>query len=54
MNEASLPGLRAPAQKEAYCAPLEEGTDGSRDEESRHQLAVCLNCPLDTAPRSET
>ena len=54
MNEAYLPGLRASAQKEAYCAPLGEGTNGSRDEESRHQLAVCLNCLPDTVPGSET
>lgn len=48
-SEGYLPGLTAPTQKEVYCAPLGEGTNGSRDGES-HQLAVCSSCLSDTEP----
>ena len=41
--------MKAPAQKEVYCAPPGEDTNGSRDAES-HQLAVYSNCPPDTKP----
>lgn len=49
-DEAYLPGVKAPAQKEVYCAPPGEDTNGSRDAESQHQLAVYSNCPPDTKP----
>lgn len=49
-DEAYLPGVKAPAQKEVYCAPPGEGTNGSRDEESQHQLVVCSSYRPDTKP----
>ena len=49
-DEVYLPGVKAPAQKEVYCAPPGEGTNGSRDAESRHQLAVYSNCLPGTKP----
>ena len=42
--------MKAPAQKEVYCAPPGEDTNGSRDAESQHQLAVYSNYPPDTKP----
>lgn len=50
MDEAYLPGVKAPAQKEVYCAPPGEGTNGSRDVEIQHLLAVCSSCLPDTKP----
>lgn len=35
---------------EVYFARLREGTNGSHDGESRHQLAVCSSCLLNKGP----
>lgn len=49
-DEGYLPGVTATAQKEVYCARLGRGTNGSRDAESQHRLAVCSSCLTDTEP----